>query len=107
MLRHRYLALAITVVAVVLVVRGAPAWSVIAAALAAYLIIAIGLTMLGGLARPRPEPPPPGELRKVRLTYQCAACGAEVRMTAAATEDPEPPRHCMEEMRLVSSPYDD
>jgi hypothetical protein len=41
------------------------------------------------------------------MTFQCAVCGAEVRMTAAATEDPEPPRHCLEEMRVVTNPYDD
>jgi hypothetical protein len=29
-------------------------------------------------------------------------CGAELKMTAAATQDPEPPRHCMEDMQLVA-----
>jgi hypothetical protein len=29
-------------------------------------------------------------------------CGTEVRMTAADTEDPAPPRHCMEDMELVA-----
>ena len=52
-------------------------------------------------ARPVPEPPPAGELRKVRLTYRCSICGTEVRMTAATTR-PEPPRHCQEDMDLVS-----
>lgn len=107
MFRHRYLALGVVAVAAFLIARGASVWGVIVAAIAAYLIIAVGLTMLGGLARPVPEPPPPGELRKVRMTYQCEVCGTEVRMTAAATDDPEPPRHCLEDMRLVSSPYDD
>ena len=107
MFRHRYLALGVVAVAALLIARGASVWGVIVAGIAAYLIIAVGLTMLGGLARPVPEPPPPGELRKVRMTYQCEVCGTEVRMTAAATDDPEPPRHCLEDMRLVSSPYDD
>lgn len=107
MFRRRYLLAAIAAAGVVLVWRGAPVVSVIVAAVAAYLIVSVGLAMLGGLARPIPEPPPPGELRKVRLTFQCAVCGSEVRMTAAATDDPEPPRHCLEEMRLVSNPYDD
>ena len=31
----------------------------------------------------------------------------EVRMTHANDEVPEPPRHCMEDMDLVTSPYDD
>jgi hypothetical protein len=105
--RHRYLAAGVIAVGALLVVRGASVWGVIVAGLGAYLIIAIGLAMLGGLARPVPEPPPPGELRKVRMTFQCAVCGAEVRMTAAPNDDPEPPRHCLEEMRLVTNPYDD
>ena len=58
--------------------------------------------MLRGLARPRPEPPPVGEVRRVDLRYRCGVCGAEVRMTRAANEDPEPPRHCMEEMELLA-----
>jgi hypothetical protein len=107
MLRHRYLAAAVVAVAIVLMVRGASVWGVLAAAVVAYLIIAIGLMMLGSLASPVPEPPAHGELRKVRLTYQCSVCGAEVRMTAAPAQDPEPPRHCLDEMRLMSNPYDD
>ena len=53
-----------------------------------------------------PEPPPPGELRKVRLIYRCSICGTEVRMTAANDEMPDPPRHCQEDMDLVT-PVDD
>ena len=64
------------------------------------------MAFLGGLARPVPEPPPAGELRKVRLTYRCSICGTEVRMTAANDEMPEPPRHCQEDMDLVT-PVDD
>jgi len=66
------------------------------------VILWVGFVMLRGLARPRPEPPPPGEVRRVDLRYRCAVCGAEVRMTRAANEDPEPPRHCMEEMELLT-----
>lgn len=73
---------------------------------AGALILWVGIVLLRGLARPRPEPPPPGELRKVNLRYQCVVCGAEVRMTSAADQEPEPPRHCMDEMQLVASPYD-
>jgi len=74
------------------------------AIVAAVLIFRIGIAILRMLATPPPEPPPPGELRKVALTYRCAVCGAELRMTRANEEDPEPPRHCMEEMELVASP---
>jgi hypothetical protein len=73
---------------------------------AVLVIIAmrIGIAILRALATPVPEPPPAGELRKVNLRYRCALCGAEVRMTAAAEHEPEAPRHCMEEMDLVSTP---
>jgi hypothetical protein len=57
---------------------------------------------VNGLARPVPEPPPAGELRKVKIVYRCSICGTEVRMTAAVNEDPEPPRHCLEDMDLVA-----
>lgn len=76
--------------------------NVIIAVLAGFLIIRVGVAMLRGLARPVPEPPPAGELRKVRIAYRCSLCGAEVRMTIAPDEDPEPPRHCLEDMDLVA-----
>ena len=72
----------------------------------AVLLVRMGMAFLGGLARPVPEPPAAGELRKVRLTYRCSICGTEVRMTAANDEMPEPPRHCQEDMDLVT-PVDD
>ena len=72
------------------------------AALVAVLLLRTGARMLGGFARPIPEPPDPGELRKVRLTYQCPICSTTVRMTMANDEMPEPPRHCMEDMDLVT-----
>lgn len=64
----------------------------------------VGRAMLGGLVRPIPGPPPAGELRKVKIVYRCPICGTEVRMTMANDEVPEPPRHCMDEMELVSQP---
>ena len=67
----------------------------------AFLIIKIGVFILKSLATPLPEPPPPGELRKVKLLYRCELCGAEVRMTSAAEENPEHPRHCMEDMEPI------
>ena len=76
------------------------------ALLAIYVILRIGFAMLRGLARPVPEPPPPGELRKVKITYRCSICGAEARLTLANDEVPEPPRHCQEDMELVA-PVDD
>lgn len=71
-----------------------------------WLIWKAGRAMLGGLVRPMPEPPPPGELRKVKLLYRCAVCGTEVRMTVANDEVPDPPRHCMDEMERVAPPLE-
>ena len=68
----------------------------------AAVIMRIGLAMLRGLARPVPEPPPAGELRKVKIAYRCSICGAEVRMTVAPDEEPQPPRHCLEDMDLMA-----
>lgn len=67
---------------------------------AAYVIFKIGFAMLGGLARPLPEPLPPGEMRKVKLRYRCSLCGLEIRVNKAMDEDPPPPRHCLEDMEL-------
>ena len=72
------------------------------AVVAAYVLWRIGLSMLAALSRPLPEPPPPGEMRKVDLRYRCAICGAEVRMTRATEELPPPPRHCQDDMDLVA-----
>ncbi|MCB9374220.1 MAG: hypothetical protein H6518_15855, partial [Microthrixaceae bacterium] len=37
----------------------------------AYGIWRAGKAVLGSFARPVPEPPPAGELRKVKLQYRC------------------------------------
>ncbi len=66
------------------------------------LIMRVGMKMLSGFATPPPEPPPAGELRRVKIMYRCEICGSEVRMTVARDQDPEPPRHCMDEMTLVA-----
>ena len=66
------------------------------------LILRTGYFFLQQFATPPPPPPDPGTLRKVKLTYRCSVCGTEVRMTAATNEDPEPPRHCMDDMELVA-----
>ncbi len=74
----------------------------VAAALGGLAILWLGIVVLRILSQPQPEPPPPGELRKVRLTYRCTLCGTEVRMTVAPMEDPEAPRHCGEEMSVMA-----
>jgi hypothetical protein len=89
------------VVGILLITGNTPAASVIAV-LAAIALFKVGFRLLRGFAEPVPEPPPPGELRKVRLTYRCGICGTEVRMTAANDQVPEPPRHCQDDMDLVT-----
>jgi hypothetical protein len=76
--------------------------NLVIAVVVAALIMRVGLTMLRGLAQPVPEPPPAGELRKVKIAYRCSICGSEVRMTIAPDEDPQAPRHCLEDMDLVA-----
>ena len=65
------------------------------------VILRFGIGMIRSLG-PLPDPPPPGELRKVNLRYRCSICGTEVRMTQANDEVPEPPRHCQDEMQLIA-----
>lgn len=79
---------------------------VVIAVAVALVFIRIGMKVLGSFARPVPAPPDPGELRKVRLTYECSICSTTVRMTMANDQVPEPPRHCMEDMLLITSPDD-
>ena len=84
-------------------------WSIVDIIIAIVIgavLFKVGSTILGSFARPVPAPPDPGELRKVRLTYRCSICYTEVRMTMANDEVPEAPRHCMEDMELVT-PVDD
>jgi hypothetical protein len=93
-----------------LVAFGAVAWlvtdadlgAVIVATIAVGLMMKVGFSVLRGFARPVEPAPPPGELRKVRLSYRCSICSTEVRMTMANDQMPEPPRHCLEDMDLVT-----
>ncbi|HTN99412.1 MAG TPA: hypothetical protein VL068_01955 [Microthrixaceae bacterium] len=93
----------IIVVAVAIIsVASLPGTTVFPAVILGALILRIGYFVLQQLATPPPPPPDPGLLRKVKLLYRCSLCGTEVRMTSAIDEDPEPPRHCMEDMDLVA-----
>jgi hypothetical protein len=74
----------------------------VAALLLGVAIFWGGWFFLQSFATPPPPPPDPGELRKVKLVYRCPSCGTEVRMTAAVAEEPEPPRHCMDDMELLT-----
>lgn len=105
MSRAALVGLGVFVVVAWLLTKRSPVALLIAAA-AVLVVFKIGFAMLGGLARPVPEPPPPGELRKVKIMYRCSICGTEVRMTVANDEMPDPPRHCQDDMELVT-PVDD
>lgn len=78
----------------------------IVAVAASVAIFKVGFMMLGSMAQPVPEPPPPGELRKVKIQFRCSICGSEVRMTSANDEVPDPPRHCQEDMDLVAPVFE-
>ena len=76
---------------------------ILVAIVVAMVLLRMGLAVLRTLATPLPEPPPVGELRKVKLQYRCSLCGTEVRMTVATDESPDPPRHCMDDMELMAT----
>jgi DNA-directed RNA polymerase subunit RPC12/RpoP len=76
--------------------------------IAIAIVVAVVLYLLAvRVIRVMLRPPPPDEpdvslLRPVDYRYRCMVCGAEVTMTAApGDEDPDPPRHCKEDMVLV------
>ena len=104
MTRSRILTLVgvVAVVVLLVLVTDASVWQILVAVVVGTLIFRLGYAMISGLAQPVPEPPDPGELRKVKLVYRCSICGTEVRMTAAVAQDPEAPRPCMEDMDLLT-----
>jgi hypothetical protein len=71
-----------------------------------YGVLTAGLWMLRGFGMPVMTPPPAGEMRRTNLRYRCSICGVEIKMTAAPNEDPEPPRHCLEDMELVTPAFE-
>ncbi|MFB0902353.1 MAG: hypothetical protein QMB08_07660 [Acidimicrobiales bacterium] len=76
--------------------------NIVIAVAACYFIMRFGMKMLGGFSQPMAEPLPPGEMRKVKLNYRCDICGSEARMTMAPDEDPPAPRHCLDDMVLIT-----
>jgi threonine/homoserine efflux transporter RhtA len=100
--KHPIVNVVVVVGAVAALLAGFSVFPVLGAAAVCWLILRVGVLMLGGLARPIPEAPPAGELRKVKITYRCEICGTEVRMTVAPDADPDPPRHCQDDMTLMT-----
>jgi hypothetical protein len=74
---------------------------VVIAVLIFAVVMRAGVWLLRLIASDPPPPPPAGELRKIDARYRCSVCGMEMKVTLSPDEDPEPPRHCMEEMALV------
>lgn len=66
-----------------------------------YVIYRAGVWMIRTFMQAPPPPLPAGEMRRIKMQYRCSLCGAEARMTLATTENPDPPRHCMEDMDLI------
>ena len=104
--RKRILQIGIIILTLGLLAAGFSIWRVLIASALMYLTLRGGFAIIGAFARPVPDPPPPGELRRVKLTYRCEQCGAELRMTLANDEVPAPPRHCTEEMDLIATRED-
>ncbi|NNF54331.1 MAG: hypothetical protein HKN03_07800 [Acidimicrobiales bacterium] len=102
--RRRFRVRIFAVVAAVLLVGGGFGLvrTVIAVAVS-YALFMTGIAVIGAFARPVPDAPPPGELRRVKLTYRCEICGTELRLTLANDQVPEPPRHCSEPMMLTTN----
>jgi len=75
---------------------------ILVALVVAGVVIKVGVAFLRSLGTPLPPPPPAGEMRRVNLRYRCSICGAELKMTLATDELPDAPRHCQEDMDLMT-----
>ncbi|MCP5033314.1 MAG: hypothetical protein GY939_16065 [Actinomycetia bacterium] len=104
--RKRSIQLLAVVALVVLLALGVPMVRAVIGVALAYVILAAGTAILGAFVRPIPQVPPPGELRRVKLVYRCPTCGTELRMTLANDSIPQAPRHCADEMELMTAPED-
>ncbi len=76
---------------------------ILIAVFVAVLLYLFAVKLIRAMLRPAPpDEPDLSLLRPVDLHYRCGVCGAGVTMTAApGDEDPDPPRHCKEDMVLI------
>lgn len=103
-LRRRLWLRGLTIVAfIALLIAGYDVLRTAIAVASGYILLATGIKVLGAFARPIPDAPPPGELRRVKLTYRCSSCGTELRLTLANDTVPAPPRHCADDMELITN----
>ena len=77
---------------------GYPILNIAIAVTIGYFFWRTGFRILRGMAAPIPEPPPPGELRKVKIMYRCGICATVMR-----TSVPQIPHRYMI-LTLRSSP---
>ena len=76
---------------------------VVVALFAVVGIYVIGAAILAKFKIAPPAEPDPDQVVPVDLKFRCTVCGAEVVMTAAqADTEIDAPRHCREDMVLVS-----
>jgi hypothetical protein len=76
---------------------------VVVALFAIVGIYVVGASLLAKFKIAPPAEPDPELVVPVDLKFRCVVCGTEVVMTAAqADTDIEAPRHCREDMVLVS-----
>jgi hypothetical protein len=81
------------------------AWTILRIVLGvavAITVYVIGASMLRKFQVAPPAEPDPADIKPVDLHFRCIVCGAEVTMTAAQDDEPDPPRHCREDMVLVA-----
>ena len=79
------------------------AFRVLVAVIAIVGIYVIGAAVLSKFKIAPPAEPDPDQVVPVDLKFRCSVCGAEVVMTAAqADTEIDAPRHCREDMVLVS-----
>ena len=67
----------------------------------AVTIYVIGAALLRKFKVEPETEPDPAQLRAVDVEFRCTVCGTTVVMTTAAGDEPEPPRHCREDMVRV------
>ena len=79
---------------------------IVIAVAVALVLLRIGIAVIRTFAAPVPSPPPEGEMRKLKRLYRCSSCGLEIRTVQAGSDDPDAPRHCMDDMDLVKTEAD-
>jgi hypothetical protein len=77
---------------------------VFGAVVIALVIYLLGAAVVRNFANAEPAPEPgESELEDVDYRYQCIVCGAQAVLYAAPEgEVPEAPRHCREDMVLIT-----